>query len=169
MKDRTKGIVTWVALGVLFVWLLVFTVMAIGEFKAINAVLIEEAEMAEGSVPYPAPEAANISKPDVRVGGAEVLSDTVVMTVTARSSGSGDLLYEAPELVDGSGNTYPVTGESLEEARFAFLDLVTKGQVTVQMEFSGTPSESEKLTLVFNPNQTVDKLYVAPKVEARVW
>jgi len=169
MTDRTKGIVTWVALGLLFVWLSVFTVMAVGEFKAINAVLVKEAELTEGSVPYPAPEAVNTSKPDVRVGGAEILSDTVMMTITARSSGSGDLLYEAPELVDGSGNTYPVTGESLEEARFAFLDLVTKGQVTVQMKFSGTPSESEKLTLVFNPNQTVDKLYVAPKVEARVW
>lgn len=168
MTDRTKDIVTWIALGVLFVWLSVFTVMAIGEFKAINAVLIEEAEMTD-SVPYPTPEAASGSKPEVRVGGAKVLSDTVVMTVTTRSSGSGDLLYEAPELVDGLGDTYPITGESLEEARFAFLDLVTKGQVTVQMEFVGTPSESEKLTLVFNPNQTVDTLYVAPKVKARVW
>ena len=170
-----ERIALWSVLGLLVVWLLVLTVMAAGELKAINAVLAEEVsanlQMSpgetgdEGDGELRAEDANHVQ---ASLAGVDVFSNTVVMTVAVRASGPGDLLYEPPELVDGDGDTYPVTSESLERARFAFLDLTTKGQATTRLAFSGTPAEGERLTLVFNPHQTVADAYLAPMVKVLV-
>ncbi len=173
--SKAERIGLWVALGVVAVWLLIFTVMVAGELKAINGVLTALSEGGTLSAQAPAQagsdeleldEASRGSAPRVGIAGARVLSDTLAMTVTVRYSGPGDLLYEAPELVDETGRSHPITGESLEEARFAFLDLVTRGQATTQMVFSGVPQG--RATLVFNPNQTAKDAYVSPRVEVPV-
>ncbi len=111
------------------------------------------------------------TRPQVGIAGARTISGTLAMTVTVRFAGAGDLLYEAPEVVSQSGRTYPVTGDSLEQARFAFLDLVTGGQATAQFRFTGRPSLAggDVLTLVFNPNQNARDAYsITPRVEVAV-
>ena len=170
-----ERIALWSVLGLLVVWLLVLTVMVAGELEAINAVLAEEVS---AGLQMPPGEAGDEGGSELRADGANhvqaslagvtVLSNTVVMTVAVRASGPGDLLYEPPELVDGDGDTYPVTSESLERARFAFLNLTTKGQATTRLTFSGTPAEGERLTLVFNPHQTAADAYLAPTVKVLV-
>ena len=182
----------WVVVGLLALWLLVLTVMTAGEFAAINRYLRGETE---GVAAAPAPgeptpwwggsSSGEETAPDgsegrtwntppdlpegVRVGvaGVRILSDTVAMTVTVRSSGAGDLLYEPPVVVDGEGRVYPVTPDSLERARLAFLDLVTRGQAEAELVFSGTPPEGARLTLVFNPHQQPEDI-IAPRVEVGV-
>ena len=115
-----------------------------------------------GSAPAGLPEGVQVG-----IAGVRVLSDTLVMTVTVRSSGAGDLLYEPPVVVDEAGRVYPVTGESLEAARYAFLDLVTRGQAAAELAFAGAPAEGARLTLVFNPNQEPTDI-LAPRVEVGV-
>lgn len=158
-----ERIALWVLVGLLAIGLVVSTVMITGELRAINDVLTEE-RTGELVKVTPQPETED-SPAQVGVSAAEVLSDTMTMTVTVRYAGQGDLLYEPPEAVDSSGQTYPITGESMEQARFAFLDLVTAGQVTTQLTFAGTPPSGETLMLVFNPNQPPSQAYVAPRVE----
>ncbi len=166
-----ERIALWSVLGLLVVWLLTLTVMVIGELKAIDAVL---AEGVSASLQMPRDEgnselrAESANHVQASLAGVKALSDTVVMTVTVRASGSGDLLHEPPELVGGDGNTYPITSESLEQARFAFLDLVTKGQSTTLLVFSGIPAEGERLTLIFNPHQTAADAYLSPMVKVLV-
>jgi hypothetical protein len=173
--NKAERIALWSVLGLLVVWLLILTVMVVGELEAIDAVLTERVSASlqmrpgetddEGDSELRAEGANHVQ---ASLSGVKVLSDTVVMTVTVRASGSGDLLYEPPELVGGDGNTYPVTSESLERARFAFLDLVTKGQSTTLLVFSGTPAKGERLTLIFNPHQTAADAYLAPLVKVLV-
>jgi hypothetical protein len=173
--NKVERVALWSVLGLLVVWLLVLTMMVVGELEAINAVL---AEGISAGLQMPPDEAGDEGDGEQRtegtnhvqasLAGVDVLSDTVVMTVAVRASGPGDLLYEPPELVDSDGDTYPVTSESLERARFAFLDLTTKGQATTRLAFSGTPAEGERLTLVFNPHQTAADAYLAPTVKVLV-
>ncbi|HEY77198.1 MAG TPA: hypothetical protein G4O00_13660 [Thermoflexia bacterium] len=103
----------------------------------------------------------------VGIAGVRVLSDTLAMTVTVRSSGAGDLLYEPPVLVDEAGQVYQVTPDSLEEARLAFLDLVTRGQAEAELVFFGAPPKGTRLVLVFNPGQQPGDI-IAPRVEVGV-
>ena len=173
--SKVERIALWSVLGLLTVWLLVLTVMVVGELKAINAVLAEEVSAGLQRPPGETGDegdgerrAEGANHVQANLAGVDVLSDTVVMTVAVRASGPGDLLYEPPELVDGDGGTYPVTSESLERARFAFLDLTTKGQATTQLAFSGMPAEGERLTLIFNPHQTAADAYLAPMVKVLV-
>jgi len=193
-KDERIGL--WVAVGLLFVWLLVLTVMTAGELAAVNRYLRGEAaapgpitEGRSGSVPVapaePTPwwggqaeaetpaggEGASASgvPEGIRVGiaGVRALSDTLAMTVTVRSSGAGDLLYEPPVVVDEGGRIYPVIPDSLEAARLAFLDLVTRGQAEAELAFSGAPPAGIRLVLVFNPGQQPGDI-IAPRVEVPV-
>lgn len=171
----------WVAIGILGVWLLVLTVVIAGEFAAVNRVLRGEVEAealpaAPGEpTPWWGGTEATISPPtaslpegiSVGVAGVRVLSDTLAMTVTVRSGGAGDLLVEPPVVVDEAGRAYPVTPDSLEAARYAFLDLVTRGQAGAELAFAGTPPEGARLTLVFNPNQEPTDI-LAPRVEVPV-
>ena len=75
------------------------------------------------------------------------------MTVTVKARGAGDLLFESPELQSDEGIVYPATGESVADARMAFLDLVTRGEAVTHLEFAGRASPTAGLWLVFNPHQ----------------
>jgi len=185
--SRRERIALWGIVGALFVWLLVLTVIAAGEFAAIGTALAdrpggEAREVAlagptswwdGGREADPPPEGeaglrAGLPE-DVRVGIAsvQILSDTLAMRVTVRSNGAGDLLYEPPMMVDETGRVYLVTPDSLEMARLAFLDLVTRGQAEAQLVFAGIPPTGARLTLVFNSDQRPDDV-LAPRVEVPV-
>ena len=202
--SRGERIGLWVAVGLLFVWLLVLTVMTAGELAAVNRLLRGETETGprteawSSSQPLPAPSptswwgegaggpegegsplaeshaggipSAPAAPPEgiqVGIAGVRALSDTLAMTVTVRSSGAGDLLYEPPVVVDEGGRIYPVIPDSLEAARLAFLDLVTRGQAEAELAFSGAPPAGIRLVLVFNPGQQPGDI-IAPRVEVPV-
>ncbi|MCP3976124.1 MAG: hypothetical protein GY720_16710 [bacterium] len=176
-KSRVGQIAPWVAVGLLAAWLLALTVIVTGELRAIDAVLAEGApSLAElgidagDIVEVGEPVSMAETRPQVGIAGARALSGTLAMTVTVRASGPGDLLYEAPQVMAESGRAYPITGASLAEARLAFLDLVTGGQATAQLTFTGAPAldGGDGLTLVFNPNRTPVDAYIAPRIEVPI-
>lgn len=176
---KTERIILWVVVGLLGVWLLVLTLMVAGELAAINAVLVGgpapsgvEGPGAAAVEPTPwwgggSGQGQSQGGPQVGIAGVRWFSDTLAMTVTVRSSGAGDLLYEPPVLVDDAGRVYPADGESLEAARYAFLDLVTRGQAQATLVFAGLPAEGARLRLVFNPDQQPADL-LAPRLEVPV-
>jgi len=172
---KAERIALWVLLIVVVVWLLVLTAMTAGEVAAIHR-LLGQSQAAEGAAqapadatpwwgggagigatPAPSWETEATAYPpgpaQVGVAGMQVVSGTTMMTVTVRSSGAGDLLCEPPILADGEGRVYPITAESLEQARLAFLDLITRGQAQARLAFVGEPGEGARLVLVFNPAQ----------------
>jgi len=174
--SKRERVILWVVVGLLGVWLLVLTLMVAGELAAINAVLAGEPAASQSAVageptPWWGGEAGagqgSQSGPQVGIAGVRWLSDTLAMTVTVRSSGAGDLLYEPPVVVDEAGRVYPADGESLEAARYAFLDLVTRGQAQATLTFAGLPPEGARLTLVFNPDQQPGDL-LSPRLEVPV-
>ncbi len=180
--SKVERIVLWAVIGVLSLWLLALTIMTAGEFAAINRVLGEAPPQAGDGEPTSwwggdaasppeatanPPASGGTSGPQVGIAGVRTLSDTVVMTVTVRSSGAGDLLYEPPILVDGDGRLYQVSGDSLESARLAFLDLVTRGQATAQLAFSPAPPNGARLSLILNPGQEPGDI-IAPRIEVPV-
>ena len=96
------------------------------------------------------------------------VEDNLALTVTVRSHGAGDLLFEPPEL-QGDDDVYQVTAASLEAARLTFLDLITQGAATAELEFVGA-GELDPLTnlwLVFNPGQEPTSV-TAPPLRAPV-
>ncbi len=165
-KSQVERIGLWVLVGLNLVGLIILTVVVFGELDTMDQQMLGLAEaQAETPEATPAPTSASTQ---IAIAGVSVLSDTVAMTVTVRSSGStGDLLFEPPVLQDHTGRTYPVSGDSLEEARIAFLDLVTRGQTMARLEFAGGLAPTPELLLVFNPgHESFDTL--APRVEAQV-
>ena len=174
--DKPERIALWAAVALLTLWLLVLTVMTAGELAELNRVLRSGQVSAPaateptipwwgaGTEPLTAPPS---SGPQVGIAGVQILSDTLTMTVTVRSSGAGDLLYEPPVLADESGLVYQVYADSLEEARLAFLDLVTRGQAEATLEFAGAPADGARLLLIFNPSQQPGDI-LAPHVEVPV-
>ncbi len=173
---KKGAIALWVIVGLLALWLSILSAVALGEIAALNRLLAERPAPVAETEPGPSeqPEqrgsasgGASVSgKFQVAVGGVEVVSDTLALTVTVRSGGVAELLYEPPVVTDGSREV-PATGESLQAARFAFLDLVTRGVATARLEFSPAPSTDARLVLVFNPNQQpTDPL--TPRVEVVV-
>ncbi len=103
----------------------------------------------------------------VAIAGVRVLTDSVTMTVTVRSHGAGDLLFEPPLLQSDENDVYQVTATSLEEARLEFLDLVTQGEATVGLEFAGRLAPTANLWLVFNSGQEPTSV-TAPPLRAPV-
>ncbi len=168
--ERRERIGLWVAVGALAVWLLVLTVMTVGEFKAVNSLLKACAAGRDGLSPNTSDDdlATEGALPDVDIRDAQINADGLVITVTVRYAGAGDLLYEPPQVVSDAGGVYPITPDSLEEARYAFLDLSTRGQVTAQLAFTGDARKDEDLKLVFNPHQNLDDAFVSPRVETTV-
>lgn len=165
--NKIERIALWVIVIALVVYSGVITAVVSGELEQINSVLTvlntaaETGGMAQATpLPLSAP-----GGPKVGIAGVYVISTTEVMTITASSSGPGDLLYEAPVLQAGS-RTYPIEGSSLEKARYAFLDLVTKGQTSAQLVFTAPPADAE-VWLVFNPGRQPGDA-VAPQVRALV-
>jgi len=165
--ERRERIGLWVAVGVLAVWLLVLTVMTVGEFKAVNALLKERAAGSDGLKLDTSDDdmAADGALPEVDIRDIQINADGLAITVTVRYAGAGDLLYEPPQVVSDAGDVYPITPDSLEEARYAFLDLATRGQVTAELVFTGEVRDEEDLRLVFNPHQNLDDAFVSPRVE----
>ena len=83
-----------------------------------------------------------------------------MISLTVQASGPQALLFDTPTL-DGE---YP-TPESLEQARFALLDL-TGGQAQISLEFP-RPASGPPWMLVFNPMHTPEN-QVAPRVEVKI-
>lgn len=181
--ERTERIVLWVVVGLTFVGLITLTVVVFSELSAVNQQLLaltsgEISPAGGGEEPWwggeqggpPAtPVAGATTAPSwggqatqVGIAGVRVLTDSVAMTVTVRAYGAGDLLFEPPVLQSDEGQVYPVTGASLEEARLAFLDLVTRGEATAHLEFAGRLSPTSGLWLVFNPNQEPSNVTAPP-------
>ncbi len=163
MSD-TERIILWVLVGLTAVGLVVLTVVVASELAAINRHLLllsGGSSGRQGDIELEGESRSQATVPpllggtsaQVAVAGVEVLTDTVAMTVTVRAAGAGDLLFEPPVLQSAEGAVYPVTGESLEAARIAFLDLVRRGEATARLEFAGRLTPTAALHLVFNPNQ----------------
>lgn len=171
MQESTRDLILGIALALIAIWLLVLTLVMIGELEAIRDDLKSVARLEQRPTAPAGGESdsrSGESWPDVRVSEADIRSETVAVTVTiSASSRSGDPLYEPPVLRSETAE-YLITGDSLEAARFACLDLVTRGSVTTQLVFSGTPSEDESLTLVLNPTQTEVDAYIAPRLDVPV-
>jgi hypothetical protein len=174
---KAERIVVYSILGVLFVWLLILTVSVGGALGEINDNLMALAggprpaadagdegwwgsdagssEDVDPLAPTPvgAVQGSGSDVAQIGIAGLQVLTGSVEMTLTVRAYGAGDLLYEPPVLATEEGQTYQITGESLESSRIAFLDLVTSGQATTRFVFSARLSPTKGLWLVFNPNQ----------------
>ena len=180
MSKKEKWIVSGVLAG-LAVWLLILTVLVAGELGAINRHLMllsgeglaletsgnasleeEDNSLSLGSV-------SRMDDAPVQVGVANVavLTDTIIVPVTVRAYGVGDLLFEPPVLVSEEGTVYQITGDSLELARLAFLNLVTRGEASAEFVFSGRLTPTDGLWLVFNPNQEEGNV-VAPSLQVPV-
>ena len=157
--ERIARVALWCIVIVLLVYVGAFTAIVTAELSEINAVLLAVAANDRGQLPATKgdqPPTSGGMPDNMRVGiaGAATISNTLVMTVSVSVSGSvRDLLYEPPVLQDASGGrTYPITPDSLERARYAFLDLITRSQATARLEFEGAPGR-DNLWLTFNPNQ----------------
>lgn len=166
-KSQLERGALWATLGLVIVYLAVATAMVVGEFRDIRAILAGDVAAPVVSGRQQTPEDGN-ALPSVGITGVQAVSNTLMMTVTVRWAGPGDLLYEPPELHDDRGGVYSVTSDSLEAARFAFLGLVTSSQAEARLAFSPAPSPSDRLTLVFNPHQTPDTAAVTPRLEVPV-
>jgi hypothetical protein len=144
--------------------------MTVGEFKAVNSLLRECASGGDGLKPDNSDDdlATDGALPEVDIRDVQIKADGLAITVTVRYAGAGDLLYEPPQVVSDAGDVYPITPDSLEEARYTFLDLATRGQVTAQLAFTGDAREDKDLKLVFNPHQNLDDAFVSPRVETMV-
>ena len=170
---RGERIALWAITGLLGLGVLVGFLVVGEELSAIKAYLVSTGESQEDVDVEPTPwwaegaASGEVQSYQVGIAGVEALSGTVAMTVTARSAGAGDLLYEPPVLVDERGYSYQISAESLEGARLAFLDLITRGQAVARLEFAGWPGDNTGLWLVLNPGQQPGNL-VAPRVEVAV-
>ena len=170
---RTEHIVLQVLVALNIVGLIVATVVIFGELNAINRQLLALAgdggAVAESRLQRDLTTTVpkDNQTTQVAIAHVEVLTGSVAMTVTVRAYGAGDLLFEPPMLRSAEGQTYPVMGDSLEKARIAFLDLVTRGETSARLEFAGRLSPTAGLWLVFNPNQESTSV-VAPPLEVPV-
>ncbi len=171
--ERTERVILWALVSLTFVGLIVLTVITVGELAEIDRQLLalagDEGTVAESELQRDLATAVpgGGQTTQVAIAGVEVLTDSVAMTVTVRAYGAGDLLFEPPILWSKEGQTYPATGDSLEKARIAFLDLVTRGETSARLEFAGRQSPTSGLWLVFNPNQESTSV-VAPPLEVPV-
>lgn len=163
--SKTERIALWAVVGGIAIGLAVLAVITLGEIAALRRSLGAPPAALPAS-PTPEPPRAAPQPVRVGIGGVAVLSDTLILTVTVRMSGAEDLLYEPPVVTDGS-QEYAITGESLERARFAFLDLVTKGVATARLEFSPAPDPRRRLILIFNPSRRPEDP-ITPRVEVLV-
>ena len=173
---RTEHIALWAIVGLTFVGLIVVTAVVFSELDEINRHLLvltggESPALGEGgelsglATPVAAVTPASSwggQTSQVGIAGVTVLTDTVTMTITVRGYGAGDLLFEPPVLQSDEGQVYPITAGSLEQARLAFLDLVTRGEVTVGMEFAGRLTPTDGLWLVFNASQEPTNVTAPP-------
>ncbi len=172
---RTERIVLWILVVIAIVGLVVATAVIFGELSAIDQQLLVlrgegDGELqlgAETQDPLPTIASGGNQTTQIAIAGVRVLTGSVALTVTVRAYGAGDLLFEPPLLRSEEGQTYPVVGDSLEKARIAFLDLVTRGETSAHLEFAGRLIPTSGLWLVFNPNQESTSV-IAPPLEVPV-
>ncbi|MCP4538087.1 MAG: hypothetical protein GY832_13175 [Chloroflexi bacterium] len=165
---KTEHIGLWILVALTSISLIVLSVIVTGELAEINQQLLVLMENDVRSV-------VDTSVTDEGVGGSahveishvQVLTNSVTMTVTVKAHGAGDLLFEPPELQSTEGTVYPATGESVADARIAFLDLVTRGEAVTRLEFSGRASPTAGLWLIFNPHQETTNS-IAPQLRVAV-
>jgi hypothetical protein len=136
---KAKEIFLAVLLAIVIIWLAVLTAWFFGERR------FAEVYPTPVSIPTPPPATVVINK-------AEAISDTVKISFKVSCPATIDLLFEPPILSDGT-HSYKPTTTSLGEAKFALLDLVTKGEATATLEFQGVISLTGSISLIFNPNQ----------------
>ena len=174
--ERTEHIALWAIVGLTLVGLIIVTVVVFSELDEINQHLLvliggesptlgEGGELSELATPVAAATSASPwggQTTQIGIAGVTVLTDSVTMTITVRGYGAGDLLFEPPVLQSDEGQVYPITAESLEQARLAFLGLVTRGDVTVGMEFAGRLTPTEGLWLAFNASQEPTNVTAPP-------
>lgn len=168
-KISRRDLALWGAIVALTLALIAAVAILAGEIADLKrtVALLAGVETETGEAwPVQPPTVAAPVQHQVGAVGA-VVSDTLAVTVTVRSSGAGDLLYEPPVVVDDGGRVYAVGGDSLEAARYAFLDLVTRGQAMARLEFAPAPPPGVRLVLVFNPSQQTSNV-LAPRVEALI-
>jgi hypothetical protein len=140
---KAKDILFAVILAFVIIWLAVLTAWFFGERRFAEVYPTPVAEVR--SIPTPPPATVVINK-------AEAISDTVKISFKVSCPATIDLLFEPPILSDGT-HSYKPTTTSLGEAKFALLDLVTKGEATATLEFQGVTSLTGSISLIFNPNQ----------------
>jgi len=99
-----------------------------------------------------------------QIDGLNVTTSGLVISLTVQFSGPADLLYQPPIVRGAKSASYTIMPDSLKAARFAFLDLTTRGQATAQFVFQPAPAAKESLTLVFNPTMPAGDA-VAPRIE----
>ena len=165
---KAEHVGLWVLVALTSIGLLVVSVVVAGELAEIDRQLFVLAENdARSAVDTSVTDEVMGGQASVAVSHVQVLTDSVTMTVTVKARGAGDLLFESPELQSEEGLVYPATGESVADARMAFLDLVTRGEAVTRMEFSGRMSPTGGLWLVFNPHQESTNV-IAPQLRVAV-
>jgi len=119
------------------------------------------------STPLPPGRAPSQAALEAQVIGIAASTDTLTVTLRVRFAGTADLLAEPPVLRTGRGQIYAITPDSLGQARFAFLDLATRGEAQFPFIFEGSPDPGDPLWLIFNPNHREDDV-LAPRREVRI-
>jgi hypothetical protein len=177
--SKAEHIALWVIVGLTTVGLIISTVILAGEI----ADLRREVAYAVGARPQPDMEETvlpdlpdppeNVGEADVwgsslnvRALGARSVAHTAVVSLTVRGSGAADPLMDLPVLIC-NGQQYAVKGDSLEAARQDLLELITQGNATTELQFTGKPDLSGDCTVVINPQQDADSP-IAPRIEVPV-
>ena len=84
------------------------------------------------------------------------------VTLLVYRHGPADLLFETPVLVDANDHEYRPTTDSLEQAHYDLLNLVTGGQAETSLQFP-RPASTTNLRLIFNAGRTAGDP-VAPRI-----
>lgn len=100
----------------------------------------------------------------VELLAVEADDDGLALTLEVHQSGPSALFFQQPTLQGKRGETYELDLDSLQKAKFALLDVVTRGQAEIELCFILSPGEEEDLTLIFNPDHPQDDP-VAPRIE----
>lgn len=171
---QRERIAVWACLVLLLIGGAVGIVTLYGEIADLRA----QVELAVGARP-PTPSAwgdPTLPTAVVNQGGAgavtvrvlavsQPVTATAVISMTVRGSGAVDPLLDLPVL-ECAGRAHPVDGPSLEQARQDLLALITRGEATVSLTFTGAPQLGQPCTLVLNPSQPADGL--APRIAVAV-
>ena len=117
---------------------------------------------ARPQVHEPSPPVTGQQPLAVQVTGVAAGDERLDVSLLVYRNGPADLLFETPVLVDADDHEYRPSADSLEQAHYDLLDLVTGGQAETILQFS-CPDSTADLRLIFNTGRTtVDA--VAPRI-----
>lgn len=132
---------------------------------AVPALLEEQQRLLESAMDIATPTPGIAFQ--VQVDRVAVLSRTVTVTFTITAPAQQVVLFDTPILCpEQSLEGEPPTPDSLEQARFALVDLITRGQAQASLEFP-CPGGEPPWRLVFNPLREPGN-GVAPRVEVEI-